>query len=103
MKLAHVPGLISRRPRHRQTMFESELMRLIYCGGRVEAPRHPNSAGIIVTRLPRHRTAARTLAVLAKKDFAFTVADAAKSRGIAPIPTFLPSEFLEPRKTLADV
>src|SRR5205807_8215780 len=86
MKLADVPGLIGRRPRHRQTMFECELMRLIYCGGRVEPPGHPNSAGVIVSRVPRHRAAARSLAVLAKKDFAFAGADAAKGRGIAPIP-----------------
>src|SRR5689334_19544309 len=98
--LTNVPGHVGRRKRSRNTELLSELIRGVNLGGRRQPPRHPYATGLIVPRLRGHRTTARALAILAKKDFRLTATDRAESWWIAPGPKLLPAETLKPRKAV---
>src|SRR6185312_12652736 len=70
--------------------------------------RHPHSrlGGFVALRAERHLDIALTtspLTVLAQEDLAFTGADSAEGRRIAPVPSLFPAELLEPCKALANI
>src|SRR2546425_2281909 len=103
MKLAHVPRLVSGRHSHRHLMLQRELICRIDVGGRREPPTHPNAASLVVAHVLRHRSAARSLPALAKKNLSFAIADGAEPWRGAPVPGFFPPKFCKPLKALDDV
>src|SRR6266446_2453944 len=99
----NTPWFVSGRHGCDQALVQSELIRRINLCRRRHPPTHPHPTSVIVPSVPRHRAAARSLAVLAKEDFAITTAHAAKGRRVAPIPAFLPAKLLEPGKALFNI
>lgn len=103
--LAHVPWLICRGPSYFEPLCDAVPVDSIHI---IHPNRHPCTlVGAIVSfRTERHlkvALAASSLTVLAQKDLALAGTNSTEGRRITPVPSFLPPEFLEPRKTLANV
>ena len=102
-ELPDVPRFISGRHGHDQTMLQSKLIRRVNFGRLRQPPTHPHATCVIVTNVFGHRTAARSLAALAEKDFARSVTYTAKGRRVTPVPALLPTKFFKPGEALQDV
>ena len=103
--LAHVPWLICRGKSYFEPLCDAVPVDSIHI---IHPNRHPCTlVGAIVSfRTERHlkvALAASSLTVLAKKDLALAGTNSTEGRRITPVLSFLPPEFLEPRKTLANV
>src|SRR5262249_32374576 len=105
MHLAHVPWLVRWGPGYFESLCDAVLVDSIHI---IHPNRHPCTliGAIVSFRTERHlevALAAPSLTVLAQKDLALAGTNPTEGRRIAPVPSFLPAEFLEPRKTFANV
>src|SRR4051812_4069817 len=101
--LADAPRLVGRRPGDLDALFDAVAMDGIDV---IDPDRHPHAFVLVIVDSERRghvALAAPALAVLTEEDLAVAGADAAERRRIAPIPTLLPAEALEPFETLDDV
>src|SRR5215471_7765400 len=103
--LASVPGHVGGRPCHLDALLNAAAVNGVDV---VDPDRHPDRllGGLVRLRAERHRlvaTSAAALPALAEEDLALARAHAAECGRGAPVPTFLPTELLEPREALLDV
>src|SRR4051794_12109217 len=101
--LAQAPRLVSRRQGDLYALFDAVAMDGIDV---LHRDRHPHAFVLIVVHAECRGNvalAASALAVLAKENLAGAGRDTAERRRIAPIPTLLPAEALEPGEALDDV
>ena len=90
--LPDAPGFIHRRLGHYHVLLQRELITGIDLGWRRQKPTHPNPTRI-VSHVPRHRATARSLAVLAEEDLAFSTAPPPKSGGSPQSQPFFQPSF----------
>src|SRR4030095_6024103 len=100
-----IPGHISWRPRHFETLLETVLVDGIDI---VYPDRHPRTlvADLIAVGSECGFGVAFTsasLSIFAKEDFALARADGTKRRRTSPIPALLPAELLKPSEALFDI
>src|SRR5206468_754584 len=100
--LVHVPGHVGRGPGRNDTELKGLSVQRVDLCWRIEPPRHPGAAGLIVPGLTRHRTSPSALTILTKKNFGYARDDGSESRRITVLPVFPPAEFLEPGEALSE-
>jgi hypothetical protein len=103
--LANIPRHVGGWPRDLETLLEAALVDRVDV---VHSNRHPHALVRRIVALRPERfldsaPASAALGVLTQKDFALAGAHAAERGGIAPVPTLLPSELLEPGEALLDI
>src|SRR5438105_5579502 len=105
MHLPHTPRHVGRRPCDFKFLGYAVAVDGIYVFDPDRHP-HPSVAGFIALRPEGHLDvafAAPALSVFAQENLAFTRADAAESRRIAPVPPLFPAKLFEPRKALSNI
>ena len=103
--LADIPWHVGWRPCDIETLFNAMPVNSIDI---VDPDGHPYAfvCAFVAGGSERHCVIASSspaLSTFAEKDLAFSGADAAKARRIAPVPSLRPSEFFKPRDTFREV
>ena len=101
VELADVPRLVRRWMGNRHPVRKGQRVGRVHIGRRRQEPAHPHAAGVVVSRVPRQRTAARTLRPQAQKNLHLVAANRAEDWiFMVSVPTVRIADFDYGRQSL---